>query len=527
MAKSDAAAFGVHGIAVQRVDGSGEEPWQHQIFERTNATETRHEVMGLLGREITQVLESGHGPVHLVVPDKATADLLVSMADSLAGVELSRLRWQRDLDEGREILTFDGEPATMPAPLSEDARVAVSLLLEEDRARAFSLRQPVVDLREVLSTHIVPGGPTTDAGRLDYLVTWAEATEPVDHRAVTDEIAEQRHTPGARLSNTASDEIHEAGRPEKGDPAAYARMVTDALEYRIDIMLRAVAALEEFPRSRLREAHRALESDAQVIWGRRLALQASDLVRFSRTYRYWRNAQVDMLDADRKCRDQLAALVDAQVAHDRAANAGVRELSLAKVTSVDPLRLDVASRSLRDGSLVALLHAPAGSVVERPSTTLKVQAGSFKLGQVPIGRLTDDGEGAGLAWEPAVDPDLTAGDIVVVADMEWFGGGYRSGHELAVARPGLDGLAAPKATCTPTSYAADPGAHRWCCRPHVAAEAEWSDEIAERRARGELNPQVWPPVVDQERFDLDESTDLTDTLDPGPVPDGLTMDDVE
>ena len=40
-------------------------------------------------------------PVHLVVPDKATADVLVSIADNLAGVELSRLRWQRDKDMGR------------------------------------------------------------------------------------------------------------------------------------------------------------------------------------------------------------------------------------------------------------------------------------------------------------------------------------------------------------------------------------------------------------------------------------------
>jgi hypothetical protein len=525
--KSDAAALGVHGIAAQRLDGSGNEPWHYRVFERTNATETRHDVMSLLGGEIRRVLELGHSPVHLVVPDKPTADLLVSMADSLAGVELSRLRWQRDLEAGRELLTFDGEPATMPAPLDDDARTAVSLLLEEDRARAFSLRQPVVDLREVLSTHLVAGGPASDAGRLDYLVVWAEASEPVDHRAVSDEIADHWQTPGARLSNAASDKIHEAGRPDKGDPAAYERMVTDALEYRIDVVLRAVAALESFQRSRLRDAYRTLESDAQEIWGRRLALQASDLVRFSRTYRYWRNAQVDMLDADRKCCDQLTALVDGQVARDRAADAGTRELALGKVSGVSPLRIEVASRNLGDGALVALLHGRRGPVAELPDVTLKVQATSFKLGQVPIGRLVDDGEDGGLLWEPAVDPGLSVGDLVVLADMDWFGGGYKSGHELAVKRPGLDGLAAPKATCTPTSYATDPEGHQWCCRPHAAAEAQWSDEIAERRARGELNPQAWPPVVDQERFDLDESTDITPTLDPGPVPDGLTMDDME
>jgi hypothetical protein len=528
--KSDAASLGVHGIAMQRVEGSGHEAWERRIFERTNSTETRHAVMSLLGREIRRVFELGHGPVHLVVPDKPTADLLVSIADSLAGIELSRLRWQRDIDEGREILTFDGEPASLPDPLGEDARTAVSLLLEEDRARAFGLRQPIIDLRGVLTTHVVPGGPSSDAGRLDYVVAWAEATEPLDHRAVSDEITEQWHTPGARLSNVASDEVHEAGRPERGDPVAYERLVTEALDYRIDVLLRAVAALDTVPRSRLRDAYRTLEHDAQVVWGRRLALQASDLVRFSRTYRYWRNAQVDMLDADRKCRDQLTALVDAQVAHDRAADAGVRELAFAVVTHTEPLRLDVQSRSITDGSRVALVHRPQGPVVEDPHVLLKVQATSFKLSGMPIGRLTRDSEEAGALWSPVPVPavvGLTTGDVVVVADADWFGKAFVSGHELAITRPGLDGLAAPKVTCKPTSYATDPQAHQWCCRPHVAAEAEWSDTIAERRANGELNPQVWPPVVDQERFDLDESTDLTETTDPGPVPNGLTLDDLE
>lgn len=527
--KSDAASLGVHGIAVQRVDGSGAEPWTRRTFERTNATETRHEVMALLGREISEVLARGHGPVHLVVPDKPTADLLVSIADSLAGVELSRLRWQRDLDAGREILTFDGEPATMPAPLADDARTAVSLLLEEDRARAFGLRQPLVDLRRLLTQHVVPGGPASDAGRLDYLVVWGEATTELDHRAVSDQVSTSWHTPGARLANVASDAVHEAGRPGRGDAAMYGRLVDEALEYRIDVLTRAVAVLETIGRSRLRDAHRALEHDAQVVWGRRLALQASDLVRFSRTYRYWRNAQVDMLDADRRCRDQLTALVDGQVAGDRAADAGVRELAIAVVTAVSPLRLHVHSRSLGDGSRVALLHTPSGPTVERPDVTLKVQATSFKLGQVPIGRLVYDGpEGEpDLRWDPLVAPVVSVGDVVVVADADWFGAGFKSGHELAVSRPGIDGKAAPKATCEPTSYAVDPDSHQWCCRPHVAAEAEWSDDIAERRAKGELNPQAWPPVVDQERFDLDESTDLTDSTDPGPQPDGATLDDLE
>ena len=54
-------------------------------------------------------------PVHLVVPDTATADVLVSIADNLAGIELSRLRWERDVQMGRPALTFNGEPAEMPA----------------------------------------------------------------------------------------------------------------------------------------------------------------------------------------------------------------------------------------------------------------------------------------------------------------------------------------------------------------------------------------------------------------------------
>ena len=79
---------------------------------------------------------------------------------------------------------------------------------------------------------------------------------------------------------------------------------------------------------------------------------------------------------------------------------------------------------------------------------------------------------------------------------------FKSGHELAVSRPSLDNQAAPKATCTPSSYAQDPDEHQWCCRPHAVAEAEWADELAARRARGELNPEVWPPLVDEDRFDV-------------------------
>ena len=80
--------------------------------------------------------------MHLVVPERATADVLASIADNLAGIELSRLRWERDKEMGRPALTFNGEPADVPQPLPEIERTAVSFLLEEDRARALQLRTP-------------------------------------------------------------------------------------------------------------------------------------------------------------------------------------------------------------------------------------------------------------------------------------------------------------------------------------------------------------------------------------------------
>ena len=139
--------------------------------------------MKILGADLTAVMKDRRlanrdepAPVHLIVPDAATADLLASMADNLAGIELSRLRWDRDKEMGRPALTFNGEEAQIPPRLPEQARTAVSFLLEEDRARALSLRSPIVDLRAALARHLVAGGPAVNALRLDYLVAWADAT---------------------------------------------------------------------------------------------------------------------------------------------------------------------------------------------------------------------------------------------------------------------------------------------------------------------------------------------------------------
>ncbi|QSB16848.1 hypothetical protein JQS43_11500 [Natronosporangium hydrolyticum] len=527
LVKSDAAVLGVHGVALQAVgiDGPGE--WVRRSFPEPQSQLTRRSLLGLIGDAIRRHHEAGIEPVHVVVPDRPTADLLATAADSLAGVELSRLRWQQDLASGRPALTFDGEPAELPEPLTTAERTAVSFFLEEDRARAMSLRTPVVELRSVLAAQVVPGGPTQDAGRLDYLVTWAEATGPLAHRSVSDDIAEQVETPGARLSNTASDAIYQALR----DPEArstYEALVRDALAYRIEIVDRALAVLGRQHSSRLRWAHRELERDAQQIWRRRLELQASDLVRFSRTHPGWRNSHVEILDADRTCSTQLSCLVDPTVARDLANDAGVREVALATVVERAPLRLRVHSRRLVAGSRVVALHVNGESLVEADTTTVKLQRGSFKLGGLPIAPLAELPETEGLGWQPAVPPipSLQVGDELVLADTGWFGRALKSGHEITVARPPLDSRSAPKETCTAQSYADDPETHQWCCRPHPVAEAEWSDLLAQRRADGELNPEVWPPLVDLERFDVGPGAQVAEPA-PAAAPDQLTLDDLD
>jgi hypothetical protein len=363
-----------------------------------------------------------------------------------------------------------------------------------------------------------------DAGRLDYLVRWAEAKAPLQHRAVSDEITDLYDTPGARLSNAASDRIHVARREE--DFATYSDQVEAALDYRIDIVERALAVLENVGSSRLRNVHQALEGDAQVVWRRRLALQASDLVRFSRTYPTWRNSMVDMLDADRRCHAQLACLSDPSVALELAADAGMRELARATVVGVGPSLLRVNSRRLGGGVRVVALYVNGRSLVEDGTANLRIQSGSFKLSQLPIAVLqAQPGEDA-LLWSPRVPTPLVVGDELILADAGWFGKEFASGHEIAVTRPAVDKRSAPTATCTPDTYAWDPEAHNWCCKPHTVAEAEWSDTLAARRAAGELNPDVWPPLVDEERFDVGPD-DEGAPLPPSAPPDGLTMDDVD
>lgn len=549
VAKSDAAALGVHGLGVQIVSEAGRSDWAFQTFGNPQSLDTRLAVVRAIGEAVQASIahaQDRHAerpePVHIVVPERGTADLLASIADALAGVELSRLRWQRDIEAGRTPLTFDGQPATLPEPLSDVERTGVSFLLEEDRARALSLRTPTVDVRSVLARHVVAGGPAVNSYRLDYLVEWATASEPVDHCALSDAIEASVHTPGVRLSNVRSNEIHTAlvgtgGRREDldhpFDPATYRRLVIEELEYKAKTLERALDYLAGVPASRLRSAYRAIEGDAQAVWRRRHAFHASDLVRFGRTYRWWRNQLVETIESDGKCHDQLLALTNAHAADEAATDAGTRHIAPARVVSLSPLVLDVTSRSIIDGKRIVLLHVNHVPCVES-QTSVAHQNGSFKIDGLSIGPLSregiaDDAPRTHLEWLPGVVPELAIDDKLVVADYDWYHH-YAAGRYLGVDRPQPDAAAAPKTTCQPDDFQNNPGAHQWCCKPHEAAEAEWSDELAERRASGRLNPEVWPPVQDEDGFDVvavgDPVGDPTAEA-AVPVPDDVTLDDLE
>lgn len=550
IAKSDATALGLHGLAVQRVSRAGRSEWSTWVYDDPHHPNTRRGAMRAIGKQLAAAMgemrkldKSAPPPVHLVVPDKITADVLVSIADNLAGIELSRLRWDRDEEMGRPALTFNGEPATIPRALSEVERTAVSFLLEEDRARAFKVRAPIVDVRAALARHLVAGGPAVNSLRLDYLVAWGNPKKSVDHRALSDKIEASEHTPGARLVKATSDEIHKAltggkGRSERtgaADPETYEKAVEAELAYKCTVVGAALDALERGDDSNLRVAHRAVEGAAQAVWRRRLALHASDLVRFGRTYRWWRNRLVSSIESDAGCHDQLLALANPQAADDLATTAGTREVAIATVVSADPIVLDVESRHFWEDDRIVLLHVNGEPCVEAESigvnTSLK---GSFKIDGLSIGPLDRDGLAESdppqrWCWAPRATPSLKPGDRLIVADFYWFS--TNSGNRfLNVSRPGPDDVSAPTATCTPEAYDDAPHQHGFCCRPHEVAEAEFSDLLAARRSRGELNPEKWPPVRDEDEFEVEAKgapVGDPDAVPPEPVPDDVTIDDLE
>lgn len=550
LAKSDAAALGVHGMGLQRVTADGRTDWEYTVFDDPRSPDARRLIARRVGNALIRAMRDQRiaagsvvpNAVHLVVPDQVTADVLVSIADNLAGIELSRLRWQRDRDRGRPALTYDGEPAVIPRPISEAERTSIAFLLEDDRSRTFQLRSPVIDVRAVIARHFVVGGPRANAGRLDYLVGWCEALDSmrIDHRLFADEIEALAHTPGARTTNKMSDAIHEALVGKRGMPSGsgvadadlYNQLVTAELKYKAQTLERALDVVQKIPSSNIRAAYRAIESDAQVVWRRRLQLHASDLVRFGRTYRHWRNSLVPMIESDGLRASHLLALSNPEAASDLASDAGNRFVTTATVVNSEQLILEVASRRIISGTRVVMLTRNGTASVETAGIHVDGSPnGSVKIDGMAIGGLEklEDTNPHRLLWNPQVRPAVEHGDTLVIADFAWFSDLKRNRY-LTLSKPKQDNISAPTAQCVPESFEEDPQTHRWCCRSHEVSESEFSDQLAERRTRGELNPEVWPPVRDGDAFEVTGATEATGKAFDSPletVPDDQTIDDLE
>ncbi len=545
IAKSDGAATGLYGIATQRVTAGGAESWQVEVFDDPDAAPTKRLVVKALAKQLSSALTEQRktdaenpDPIHLVVPDSATADILVSIVDSVGGQELTRLRFEQDKRMGRPALTFDGRPATIPPRLPEKDRIAVSYLIEQDRARTMKCRSTILDLRATLASLVTAGGAAVNSLRLDYLVPWAEpAHKDLDHRALAAEIESLDHSSGVQLTPVQSNSIHHAftgekpGVPRPAEPAKYQELVQAELKYKTDLVDRTLDLLaSEFPVSTMQPALRVIERDAQVVWRRRLSLHASDLTRFDRTPPWWRNNLVEILEADDKFSKQLAALTNPLAAHDVGRDAGNRDIALARVVEVNPLVLEVDSRRIGNESRVVLLHVNGQACVEDPVVVIRAQKTSFKISGMSIGELAEQpGDSARYVWDPHNVPGLVIGDELVLANFSWFSSNTGNAH-LNVSRPRTDTTSAPTEDCTHTSHSDDPANHRWCCRPHEVSEAEWADTIAAQRARGERNPQTWPPIVDRDTFDVNPADESLPDPAESPAeaaPDELTMDDVE
>ena len=98
VAKSDSAALGVHGLGTQLVTKDGRGDGEFRVFDAPQEAETRRAIVAVIGEVVQAAIGDAYNrnpdnldPVHTVVPDRPTADLLASIADALAGVELSRL----------------------------------------------------------------------------------------------------------------------------------------------------------------------------------------------------------------------------------------------------------------------------------------------------------------------------------------------------------------------------------------------------------------------------------------------------
>ena len=209
----------------------------------------------------------------------------------------------------------------------------------------------------------------------------------------------------------------------------------------------------------------------------------------------------------------------------------------ATVVEIDPvIVLKVDSRRATAGNRLVLLHINGEACVEEDEISVDVSLKTkFKVGGLSIGPLEsfkpkDNAFQSYFVWKPHTPPALAVGDRLILADFSWFAKKQAGNATLPIDKPKADEVSAPKKTCTATSYDEDPFSHRYCCRSHENSESAWSDTLAERRARGELNPKVWPPVRDLDAFDVvADGTAVGDSFDQpaDEVPVDVTIDDLE
>ena len=368
--------------------------------------------MRLLGRAIRGVLDGGLvGPIHLVVPDRPTADLLATAADSLAGVELSRLRWQHDLDSGRPALTFDGEPATVPDPLAHRRAARGQLPARGGPGAGDEPADPASwTCAAVLASHLVHGRtvPSTPAvwttsspgprPATRWTTGWSPTRSPSRPRPPARGCPTPRRTRSTRPAATSDD---------CGPTTALVRR--RRWTYRIEVLERALAVLDGtgcLPAAQ--RSSRPGGSTPRWCGAAGSRCRPPTWCGSPGPTPNWRNSQVDMLDADRKCFDQLTALADAL----RCAGQGDRRRGpRARAGNRDrprpgPPGREVAAAGRRVAGRRSARQRPQPRWRSRLRRS-RFRSGSFKLGQLPIATPARTGRAStGLFWEPSVPTAL-------------------------------------------------------------------------------------------------------------------------
>lgn len=244
---------------------------------------------------------------------------------------------------------------------------------------------------------------------------------------------------------------------------------------------------------------------------------------------------MELFDSDTQADRLCTLLADTCVATDAAHDAGVRDVALARVVATNPVQLEVASRRISEGTTAMALHVNGRACIEHDTIHLKDQKGSVQLRGMPTGVFEpiDDEEDTSWYWSTTVDLDAFAGEavregteILLLLDVELK---QRPAGAVNIDRPTVDASNAPKATCTDDSYYQDPQNHGFCCQNHESREAGVSDFFAEQRAQGLMNPEVWPPLVDTDGFDVAALTQpaVTTVDETDRPPTDLTMDDLD